>query len=438
MSAGTPGAVFTSLRTRNYRLWASGQLVSLAGTWMQRVAQDWLVLTLTGGDAVALGVVSALQFGPTLVLSVWGGVLADRYDKRRIILATQVLMALCALALGVLDLGGVVALWHVYVIALALGCVSAVDAPVRQSFVVEMVGRDQLTNAVGLNSMTFNLARIVGPAAAGLMIAAVGTGWVFLVNVGTFAAVVAGLLAMRTAELHRAPRTAREPGQVRAGVRYVAGRADLRVVMVLVGLVATFGLNFPITLALMARNVFGRGSESYGLLLTALAVGTLVGATLAARRTRVPRTRVLLGSAVVFGVLEVAVALMPSYGLVAVVLVPTGIASLTFTTTAMSTVQLAVPAEVRGRVMGVFMLCTLGGTPVGAPLLGWLANAFGGRAPIVFGGVVSLLAGLGCALYLVRHEGLRVRLDRSAGRRLPELVVRRTLATEPTLTRAGG
>lgn len=415
--------MFASLHTRNYRLWASGQVVSLVGTWMQRVAQDWLVLTLTGGDAVALGVVSALQFGPTLVFSMWGGVLADRYDKRRIILLTQSLMATCALVLGLLDVGGLVQLWHVYAVALALGCVSAVDAPVRQSFVVEMVGPEHLTNAVGLNSLTFNLARIVGPAVAGVLITVVGTGWVFLANVGTFAAVLAGLLAMRPAELVRSVPAPRTAGQLRAGLAYVRGRPDLRILLVTVFLVATFSLNFPITLAILARNTFGRGSGSYGLLLTLLAVGTLTGATLAARRTGRPRTRRLLGGAAAFGVFELAAGLMPTYLLVGVVLIPAGIASLVFTTSAMSTVQLAVPADMRGRVMGIYMLCFLGGTPVGGPVLGWLANAYGGRAPIVVGGVIALLTGLGCALYLVRHEGLRLRLDRAPGTRLPVLVV---------------
>lgn len=415
--------MFASLYTRNYRLWASGQVVSLVGTWMQRVAQDWLVLTLTGGDAVALGVVSALQFGPTLVFSMWGGVLADRYDKRRLILLTQVLMAACALVLGVLDVGGLVQLWHVYAVALAMGCVSAVDAPVRQSFVVEMVGPEHLTNAVGLNSLTFNLARIVGPAIAGVLITVVGTGWVFLVNVGTFGAVVAGLLAMRPAELHRPVPAPRAKGQLRAGLSYVRGRPDLRILLVAVFLVATFSLNFPITLAILARNTFGRGSASYGLLLTMLAVGTLTGATLAARRTGRPRTRLLLGAAAAFGVFELAAGLMPTYLLVGVVLVPAGIAALAFTTSAMSTVQLSVPADMRGRVMGIYLLCFLGGTPVGGPMLGWLANNFGGRAPIVVGGVISLLTGLGCALYLVRHERLHLRLDRAPGAVLPSLVV---------------
>ncbi len=417
-------SMFASLHTRNYRLWTAGQVVSLVGTWMQRVAQDWLVLTLTGGDAVALGVVAALQFGPTLVLSMWGGMLADRYDKRRLILATQTLMAGCALALGLLDIGGVVALWQVYLIALAMGCVSAVDAPVRQSFVVEMVGPEQLTNAVGLNSMTFNLARIVGPAVAGVLIAVVGTGWVFLINVGTFTAVITALLAMNAVELLRPLPTPRARGQLRAGLRYVRGRPDLRMLLLTVFLVATFGLNFPITLAILARNVFGRGSDSYGLLLTMLAVGTLTGATVAARRTGRPRIRLLLGGAAAFGVFETAAGLMPTYLLVGVVLVPAGVAALTFTTSAMSTVQLAVPADMRGRVMGIYLLCFLGGTPFGGPLLGWVANTYGGRAPIVIGGLISLATALGCALYLVRHEGLRLRLDRSTGASLPVLVIR--------------
>lgn len=205
--------MFAALRTRNYRLWASGQIVSLVGTWMQRVAQDWLVLTLSNGNALAVGIVMALQFGPTLFLSVWGGVLADRYDKRRILIATQVSMALCALVLGLLDVGGLVALWHVYLIAFLMGCASAIDAPARQSFTIEMVGKDSLPNAIALNSMTFNTARIIGPAISGVLITLIGTGWVFLLNVGTFTGVLIALLMMNARDLFTAPQAERGKGR---------------------------------------------------------------------------------------------------------------------------------------------------------------------------------------------------------------------------------
>lgn len=426
-------SMFAALGTRNYRLWASGQIVSLVGTWMQRVAQDWLVLTLSNGNALAVGIVMALQFGPTLMLSVWGGVLADRYDKRRILMITQVSMAGCALVLGLLDVGGVVQLWQVYVIALALGCVSAIDAPVRQSFTIEMVGPERLPNAIALNSMTFNTARIVGPAISGVLITWVGTGWVFLINVATFAAVFLGLLAMRPGELFSTEPAPRAKGQVREGFRYVWGRADLRVLLGTVFMVSTFGLNFPISLAVLARNTFGQGADAYGFLSTTLAIGTLGGATLAARRKGAPRLRLFLGAGIAFGFFEIVVGLMPTYPLVALLLVPTGALTLTFTTSAMNILQMSVPSDMRGRVMGIYMLCFLGGTPLGSPLLGWLADVIDPRAPLIVGGAVSLASGLAAAAYLMRREGLRLRLRRPEdGGRLPVLELHPAVVCDAT------
>lgn len=403
--------MFAALRTRNYRLWASGQIVSLVGTWMQRVAQDWLVLTLSGGDGVAVGIVMALQFGPTLLLSVWGGVLADRYDKRTLLMITQAFAAVCGLVLGLLDVGNLVELWHVYVIAFVLGCSSAIDAPVRQSFTVEMVGKETLANAIALNSMTFNMARIIGPALSGVLITFIGTGWVFLINAASFAAVFGALVAMRSADLFHVERAARAKGQVREGFRYVWGRDDLRVLLATVFMVSTFGLNFPLSLAVLARNTFGSGADAYGLLSTTLAVGTLAGATLAARRAGTPRLRLFIGAVIAFGVFEILVGLMPNYTLVAILLVPTGALTLTFTTSAMNILQMSVPSEMRGRVMGIYMLCFLGGTPVGSPVLGWLADVLDPRAPLVFGGIVSLVSGVGAAVYLMKHNNLRLRID---------------------------
>jgi len=402
------GGMFRSLRVRNYRLYASGQVVSLTGTWMQRVAQDWLVLELSN-SGTALGIVTALQFGPTLLFSLWGGVLADRYDKRRLVVLTQGSMATVACALGLLDVTGVVALWHVYLLAGLLGVASALDIPVRQSFVVEMVGPADLTNAVGLNSATFNSARIVGPAAAGVMINAVGTGWVFLVNAASTLAVIAGLLLMRASELHRAPPVARAKGQLREGLRYVQSRPDLWLTMLLVFVVGTFGLNFQITLALIARDVFGRGAGSYGLLSTALAVGSLVGALLATRRRDRPRLRFLLAAAVVFGLVEIAVGVMPTYLAVALSLLPAGAVALSFTTAANTFVQLGVDATVRGRVMALYLLCFMGGTPLGAPTIGVLADTFGPRAGLLGGGALCVLCSLALGLWYARRRGIRVR-----------------------------
>ncbi|WP_374703928.1 MFS transporter [Saccharopolyspora kobensis] len=395
-TSDTSAGMFRSLRERNYRYYASGQVVSLTGTWMQRAAQDWLVLELSGGSPAALGVAVALQFLPTLLFTLWAGVLADRFDKRRVLIATQTALGVCGLVLGLLDVSGVAVLWHVYVLCFVLGCFAAVDAPVRQSFVVEMVGPAQLTNAVALNSMTFNLARIVGPAIAGVLITAIGTGWVFLLNGASSAAVVAGLLLMDVAALHRADRAPKERGQLRAGVRYVLGRPDLTVVMVLVFFIGTFGMNFENTFAVMARNVFHRDADGYGLLITMLAVGTLTGAALAARRSGRggPRMRLLLLGAAVFGALEAGAALMPSYQLFAGALVPVGIAVMTFTTTANATVQLGVDPTMRGRVMGLYMLLFMGGKPLGGLASGWLAELLGPRWPILLGGLVSLVAAL--------------------------------------------
>lgn len=395
--------MFVSLGTRNYRLWISGQLVSLVGTWMQRVAQDWLVLELSGGNAFLLGVVMALQFGPTLLLSAWGGVLADRYDKRRLLMGTQTLLALCALGVGLLQVTGVVRIWHVMVFAFAMGCVAAIEGPTRQSFTIEMVGSEHLSNAVGLNSMVFNLAGILGPAISGVLIGIVGTGWVFLINFVSFVGVLTALWSMRPAELHSSTPLPRAKGQLRQGFVYVWQRCDLRMIMATVFLVSSFGLNFSLTLAVMARQTFGRGAASYGLLSTALAVGTLLGATNAARRTKKVRLRLFFGAAIGFGIAEMIVSVMPTYYTVALALVPTGLLALTFTTAAMNIVQLSVDSQLRGRVMGIYMIAFLGGTPLGSPVVGWLANMAGGRMPLLVGGAVSCLAALGCAAYLQRH-----------------------------------
>ena len=404
--AGRPG-IFVSLRVRNYRYFAGGQVVSLIGTWMQRIAQDWLVLNLSHSSPIALGVASALQFTPTLLFSLWGGVLADRYDKRRLLLLTQSGMGFCALALGVLDVSALARLWHVYLLCFLLGCFSALDTPTRQAFASELVGREYVSNAVGLNSMTFNTARIVGPSIAGLLIAAIGTGWVFLLNAASFVAVIGGLLAMDPARLFRSARLPRARGQLREGLRYVAGRPVLICVLSLVFLVSTLGINFFLTLPLLARNVFHGGPESYGVLTTVVAVGSLLGAAVGARRVGRPRLRVVLSSALALGVLETATGLMPTVATTAVLLVPTGVATLLFTNAANSSVQLSIAPVMRGRVMGLYMLLFLGGTPLGAPLLGVLGEQLGGRTPTVFGGAASLVAAL--VVWLVLRVVLRRR-----------------------------
>ena len=399
------GGMFRSLRVRNYRLYASGQLISLTGTWMQRVAQDWLVLSLTNSGS-ALGIVTALQFGPSLLFGLWGGVLADRSNKRRLLLVTQTSLALVALALGLLDVAGVVRYWHVLVLAFLLGLVSAVDMPVRQSFVVEMVGRRELTNAVAINSTIFNAGRIIGPAAAGVMISAVGTGWAFIANALSSVAVIAGIALMRTAELHPAPVVERHRGQLREGFAYVRSRADLMLVMVLIFVIGTFGMNFQITAALMAKQVFHRTATGYGLLSTALAVGACLGAVFATRRTKRPTQLFLLGAATSFSVLEILCGLMPTFALTAALLVPTGLVMLSYSTASNASVQLGVEPTMRGRVMSIYLLSFMGGTPFGAPLVGWVAEVAGPRWGLLGGGLVCLVCTVAIALLISRRRGL--------------------------------
>lgn len=411
--------MFRSLRVRNYRLYASGQLVSLTGTWMQRVAQDWLVLQLTN-SGTALGIVTALQFGPSLLLGMWGGVLADRYDKRTLLLITQTSLAATALALGLLDVAGVVQFWHVAALAAVLGVIAAVDTPVRQSFVVEMVGKGDLVNAVGINSTIFNAGRVLGPAIAGVMITAVGTGWAFLANAASSVGVLAALALMRTAELRPAPQLERAPGQLRAGLAYVRGRPDLLLAMALVFVVGTFGLNFQITTALLAKQVFHRDAAGYGLLSTMLALGACAGAVLAARRWRRPSSLFLIGSAAVFGVAEVLSGSMPGFVPTAVVLVPTGVAMLTFTTAANSSVQLGVNPTIRGRVMALYLVCFMGGTPLGAPIVGWAAGAFGPRWGMIGGGLICVVAALGAGLLWGRRRDVALA---EVPRRMRRLVI---------------
>jgi MFS family permease len=360
---------------------------------MQRVAQDWLVLDLTQGSGVALGITTGLQFLPLLLFGLWGGVIADRYDKRRVLMVTQAMMGLLALLLGGLVLGGVAQVWQVYVLAFALGLATAVDNPTRQTFVVEMVGRADLPNAIGLNGAIFNSARILGPAVAGVAIALLGTGPVFLINAASFAAVLGGLAMMREHELHRAEPVARAKGQLREGLRYVRKRRDLVMILVLVGFVAAFGMNFQMTMALISREVFHTGASSFGLASTVFAVGALTGALLAARRSRPPR-HLLPAAALTFGLLEVATGLMPTYWSFLVLLVPTGVALLTFNTAANAMMQLTVSAEMRGRVMGLYMLVFAGTTPLGSPMIGWLAEQLGPRAGLWVGGLVSTFAAL--------------------------------------------
>lgn len=390
--------VFASLGTRNYRLWAGGQSVNLIGTWMQRVAEDWLVLDLAGGDATAVGIAMALQFGPSLLLSPVAGVLADRYDKRRALMIAQVGAALCAATLAVLTLSGAVELWHVLAVAFVFGCVSATEGPFRQAFTIEMVGPGLLPNAIALNSMVFNGARIIGPAIAGVLIALAGTGTVFALNAVSTAAILGSLVAMNTADLYSSVPVTAARGQLRAGFAYVRARPELQLVIAAVFFTSTFGINFPLALSTLARNGFGLGADAYGLFSTTLAVGTLTGALVAATRSRRASLRRCLFGGVAFGAMQVVTGLIPVFGAVAAALILVGVLQMIFTTSAMSIVQLSVDPEYRGRVMGIYMLAFLGGTPLGAPLLGVIADATTAAAPLLVGGAITVLSCVVCGV----------------------------------------
>ncbi|MDQ0600915.1 MFS family permease [Streptomyces canus] len=398
--------MFSSLKSRNYRLFFAGQVVSNTGTWMQRIAQDWLVLSLTG-SSTAVGVTTALQFLPMLLFGLYGGVLVDRLPKRPTLLVTQSAMAVTGLALAFLTLSGHVEVWHVYLAAFAVGLATVVDNPARQTFVSEMVGPDQLQNAVSLNSANFQSARLIGPAVAGLMITGVGTGWAFLANGLSFVAPITGLLLMRSRELHAVERAPRGKGQLREGLHYVAGRPDLIWTIVLVGFVSTFGFNFPVYLSAFADDVFHAGAGSYSLFNTLMAVGSLAGALLAARRGTA-RMRVLVAGAVAFGTLEIVAALAPSLWLFALLMVPIGMFGMTVNVTANSSVQLSTDPAMRGRVMSLYMMVFMGGAPLGAPIAGWITDAYGVRAGLAAGGVIAASAAVTIGLFLARVGNLRL------------------------------
>ena len=412
---------FSSLSVRNYRIYATGAFISNIGTWMGRVAQDWLVLTeLTNHSSTALGIVTGLQFLPFLLLAPWAGMIADRYPKRVILAITQSALALSALALGVLALTGTAQLWMVYAIALFTGVATAVDNPARQTFVSEMVPRERLANAVSLNSASFNAGRLIGPGVAGLTIAAFGTGWTLMLNTLTFVAVLVALSCMVTGELRPAPMLNRRKGAIREGVTYVRSRPDIMLVMALVFVLGTFGMNFQITTALMATKEFGKGPEEYGLLGSIMAIGSLTAALLSARRAR-PRLRILLVAFAGFTISSALAALAPSYLLFALALVPVGLSALTALTTANAMVQLSVDSAMRGRVMALYMAIFMGGTPLGAPVIGWIGDVWGPRWTIGIGTIAVGLVTVAVSGWLVRHENVQVTYE---SQRRPRLRIR--------------
>lgn len=371
--------MFRSLRLHNYRLWFFGALISNSGAWMQSTAISWIVLTeLSDNDATQVGVNMALQFGPQLLLVPITGYVADRFAKRRILLTTQAMLALLALALGVLVSTGSAELWMVHLFALTFGVTQSFDTPARQAFVSELVGREHLSNAVALNAASFQSARLIGPAIAGVTIAWLGAGPVFLVNATSFLAMIGALLLLRTDELAPAPRGARGLGDIVQGVKYVGRRDDILVVMVMAFIMGTFGMNFPIFNSTMTSTVFDADASVFGVLSSATAIGSISGALLSARFER-PRYSIVIGALGIFALLCGVAAWMPTIWAYGSVLAIVGFFSQLFMTNANATVQLSTAPEMRGRVMALYGAVIMGGTPIGAPIVGWVVDAFDPR-----------------------------------------------------------
>ena len=405
---------FRSLKVFNYRVWAGGAIVSNVGTWMQRTAQDWVVLTqLTHHNATAVGVVMALQFGPHLLLLPLTGFAADHLDRRKLVMCTQAAMGALALGLGVLTVAGLLQLWHVYVFAFLLGCVTAFDSPARQTFVSDLVGEADLSNAVALNSTSFNAARMIGPAIAGVLIASVGSGWVFLINAASFVAVLGSLGMLRTGELRSSGRAVRTRGSLAEGFRYVWKRPDLKAMLLMLFFIGTFGLNFPIFISTMSVTVFHGGAGQYGFLMSTMAIGTVAGSLLAARRAEPDLAHLFTGAAV-FGLGCALAGIMPNYWLFALALIIVGVSALTFTTSTNSLAQLATEPAMRGRVMAIRLAIALGGTLIGAPIVGWVADRFGPRWALGVGAASGVAAAIVAIHYLAKYRHLRVRIDAGA------------------------
>jgi MFS family permease len=404
---------FRSLNNPNYRIWASGAFLSNVGTWMQRVAQDWVVLTqLTHNNATAVGVVMAFQFGPQILLMPVTGFTADHVNRKRLLFATQAAMGILALGLGLLTVTGVVRLWEVYVFALLHGCVAAFDTPARQTYITALVNEADLPNAVALNSTSFNAARLIGPAVAGVLIAAVGSGWVFLINAASFAAVLFSLCLLRTDDVRVKSKNLRTGKGLIDGFRYVSKRSDLKTILFMVFWIGTFGLNFPIFISTMSVTVFHAGAHQFGLLTSLMAIGSVAGALLAAGRTN-PRIALLAASALCFGLGCALAAVMPTYWLFGLLLIGIGISVQTFTTTANSVLQLSTEPFMRGRIIAMFMAIALGTTPIGAPIVGSIADHFGARWALGVGAASGFAAAIVGICYLTRAEPASPQVEKS-------------------------
>jgi MFS family permease len=410
--AGAASRTFSSLRIRNYRLYFLAQIVSMSGTWMQSVAQLWLVYRLTN-SGTALGVVTALQFAPVLLAGPWGGVLVDRLDKRNLLIATQAIAAILALALGGLTAVGIVELWMIYALAFGHGCMKVVEVPARHSFVVDMVGPDQLNNAVGLNSTVFNTAKVVAPALGGVLISAVGIVWCFFLNAASYAVVIWGLWLMDRSELRAAQPARRGKGQLRDGIRYVWTSPVLRTTLLMTMLIGTVAFNFRVLLPVMADVEFSGGAGVYGALSAFMGVGAVVGALYAASRPR-PTRRRLIGSAFLYGVLIVVAGVIPTLELELAALVPMGAAGIVFISTANSTLQLNSADSMRGRVMALYSVVFLGTTPIGSPIAGWLAENVGARGAFFVSGLACFVAAAGALRVRWSDAGDTVAVDAPA------------------------
>ena len=403
---------FASLRNRNYRVYFIGQTISVSGTWMQNIAQAWLILELTNKNGTALGVVTALQFLPMLLFGVWGGVLADRFDKRRLLFGTQIAAGLLALTLGIIVTAGVAAVWNVYLLAFLLGFVNVVDNPARQTFVMEMVGRDQLQNAVSLNSVVMNSARVVGPAIGGLLIDVFGVGPCFYVNAASYVAVIVALRMMDTAQLHRMPTVERAKGQLREGLRYAWSEPLVRVPLLMMAVIGTLAFNFQVVIALMTTKVFGTAAGGFGVLMAIMGAGAVFGGLSMATRRGISYRRLLV-LAFIMGVMILFAAGAPTLGVEAVAVFAMGASAFAFIAVANTTIQLTARPDMRGRVMALYAIAFLGSTPIGGPLVGWISQQWGPRLGFAIGGIGTLAATVWAAwaLLRLRSHGVRPRTD---------------------------
>ncbi|MBC7724808.1 MAG: MFS transporter [Burkholderiaceae bacterium] len=400
---------FSSLRIRNYRLYVLSQVVANTAVWMQRIAIDWLVLELTG-NVTMVGITVALQFGPILLFGAWGGVVADRFPKRTILITVQAIVAVLCAVLAALTLTGGVEVWHVFVIAFVLGTAAAIDGPARAAFITEMVGHSRLRNAISVNASIFHFGGMLGPAISGFLIVIVGSGWSIGANSLAGIVVLAALIAMRPAELRPAPRLTNSSGQIRAALAYAASKPAIFWTLVTLAFVSTFGMSLPVLLTAMANDVFGTGAKGYGLYSSLAAVGAFLGAILSTRRTAL-RLRTIVGGAFVFGIVTAVAGAVPVAGVFLVALVGIGLSRLLFATAAESMTQLSSNVGIRGRVMSLYIMVLLGGQAIGGPIMGWIAEEAGARTALMVAGLVPAIAATAIAATLARTGQLRIAVN---------------------------